>query len=130
MGWCIEIIWTGFESLANGDLRLMGFTNLWMFFIYGCAVFLEPLHERISKQSWPVRGIVWLTVIWSIEYVTGLLLLNILGVYPWFYTDKYAVLGGLVTLRFAPVWFFGGLLFERIHTLMDSYVTKTDHIIH
>ncbi|RNC28540.1 MAG: hypothetical protein AWM53_01520 [Candidatus Dichloromethanomonas elyunquensis] len=118
IGWYSEIIWTGLDSLVRGDLRLMGFTNLWMFFIYGCAVFLEPLHDNITDWRWPIRGIFWLILIWGIEYLTGSLLHRILGVYPWHYSDPLAV-NGLITFTFAPVWFVGGLLFERIHHALD-----------
>jgi len=120
LGWCLEIIWTGLESLSNGDLRLMGFTNLWMFFIYGLAVFLESLHDYIAEWRWPIRGLVWLAVIWGIEYLSGLILFNILGVYPWRYTDPLAV-NGFITLSFAPVWFIAGLLFEKVHRVLDKY---------
>lgn len=115
----MEIIWTGLESFVHGDLRLMGFTNLWMFLIYGSAVLLEPLHDIISDWRWPLRGLFWLTIIWGIEYLSGLILLNVLGVYPWRYTDPLSV-NGLITLSFAPVWFVGGLLFERIHRVLDN----------
>ncbi|NLI92351.1 MAG: hypothetical protein GX434_09155 [Peptococcaceae bacterium] len=118
IGWCSEIIWTGLNSLVQGDLRLMGFTNLWMFFIYGCAVFLEPLHDYISDWRWPIRGLFWLILIWGIEYISGSLLHSVLGVYPWHYTDSLSV-NGLITFTFAPVWFVGGLLFERIHRTLD-----------
>jgi hypothetical protein len=55
LGWGIEVIWTGLGSLISGDLRLLGFTNLWMFFIYGAAVFLEPINDIISSWKWPFR---------------------------------------------------------------------------
>lgn len=119
IGWCSEIIWTGLDSLVHGDLRLLGFTNLWMFLIYGCAVFLEPLHDYIADWRWPLRGLFWLLIIWIIEYLSGLLLFNILGVYPWRYTDSLSI-NGFITLSFAPVWFVGGLIFERIHLMLDS----------
>lgn len=119
LGWIIEIIWTGLESFVNGDLRLLGFTNLWMFFVYGSAVFLEPLHDLISTWRWPVRGLLWLGVIWGIEYISGLLLVSILGVYPWYYTSPLSI-HGVITLEFAPVWFTAGLLFERIHRTLDG----------
>lgn len=125
MGWSLEIIWTGLESLSHGDLRLIGFTNLWMFLIYGCAVFLEPLHDTIAHWRWPVRGMIWLMVIWAIEYVSGLILVGILGVYPWRYTDPLSI-NGLITLRFAPVWFVSGLLFERIHHTLDVIGESTN----
>lgn len=120
IGWSLEIIWTGLESLVNGDLRLMGFTNLWMFLIYGSAVFLEPLHDYISPWRWPVRGLVWLGIIWGIEFLSGLFLVSLLGVYPWRYSGPLNI-QGLITLEFAPVWFTAGLLFERIHRAFDDY---------
>lgn len=127
MGWSLEIIWTGLDSLIHGDFRLMGFTNLWMFFIYGSAVILEPLHDKISNWRWPLRGLVWLFAIWGIEYICGLVLLKLLGVYPWRYTDPLAI-NGLITLRFAPVWFVGGLLFEKAHRRLDAFVVLTNRL--
>lgn len=112
-------MFTGLDSLLRGDLRLGSFTSLWMFFIYGLAVFLEPIHDRIIRWPWPARGLFWLFLIWGIEYVCGLILVNLLEVYPWHYTDVYAI-HGLITLRFAPFWFAGGLLFEKIHHFLDS----------
>lgn len=59
-------------------------------------------------------------VIWGIEYLSGLILLNILGVYPWRYTGMFAI-NGFITLSFAPVWFFGGLIFEKLHHTLDKF---------
>lgn len=120
IGWGMEIIFTSLDSLRNGDLRLIGYSNLWMFFVYGLAVFLEPLHDIIKRWNIFVRGIIWVILIWGIEYSMGLLLHTILGVFPWFYTGKLAV-DGLVTLAFAPAWFVAGLIFERIHAALDAY---------
>ena len=119
-GWGIEIIWTGIGSLISGDIRLTGHSNLWMFFIYGCAVFLEPIHHAISQWRWFVRGMVWLLLIWTIEYTSGFLLHLVLGVYPWYYTDRLAI-SGLITLAYAPAWFTAGLVFERMHSSLDNY---------
>lgn len=119
-GWGIEMVWTGMHSLVGGDLTLPGQSNLWMFFIYGCAVFLEPLHDAISRWSWLVRGLIWVVVIWCIEYASGLLLYKVLGAYPWYYSDKLAI-NGLITLAYAPAWFVAGLIFERFHRSLDAY---------
>ena len=119
-GWGMEVFWTGLSSLINGDLRLAGFSNLWMFFIYGSAVFLEPIHDIISGWRWPVRGFIWVLIIWGIEYTSGLILVSILGIYPWIYRGPLAI-DGLVTLAFAPAWFVAGLIFERVHRTIDAY---------
>jgi len=120
LGWSMEIFWTGLHSFITGDLRLAGFTNLWMFLIYGCAVFLGPIHDAIYGWKWPVRGLIWVVIIWGIEYASGLLLVSMLGVYPWKYTGPYAI-DGLVTLAYAPAWFVAGLIFERVHKTLDAY---------
>ncbi len=119
-GWGIEIIWTGIGSFISGDLTLLGHSNLWMLFIYGCAIFLEPIHHAIAHRNWFVRGVVWVLLIWSIEYTSGFLLHKILGVYPWYYTDRLAV-NGLITLAYAPAWFVAGIAFERLHRALDNY---------
>ncbi|MCR4434705.1 MAG: hypothetical protein QHH06_03785 [Clostridiales bacterium] len=120
LGWGIEIAWTGIGSLINGDVRLWGFTNIWMFFIYGSAVFLEPIHDAIASWKWPVRGIIWVVIIWGIEYTSGLILYNILGTYPWLYTGPFAF-HGFIRLDYGPAWFVAGLLFERVHSTLDKY---------
>lgn len=118
-GWGIEIVWTGLGSLISGDLRLMGYSNIWMFFIYGCAVFLEPIHDIIHNWHWFARGSIWVVIIWGVEYASGSLLYLALGVHPWLYSGPFAV-DGLITLAFAPAWFAAGLLFERLHYRLDS----------
>ncbi len=120
LGWGIEVFWTGLGSLMRGDLRLVSFTNLWMFLIYGCAVFLEPIHDIIRNWRWPLRGLIWVIIIWGIEYTSGIILKSLLGTYPWFYTGRF-VYEGLVKFDYAPAWFVAGLLFERVHATLDSY---------
>lgn len=119
-GWGMEILWTGLGSLINGDLRLMGYSNIWMLLVYGLAVFLEPLHDIIRGWNIFARGIIWAVLIWGIEYTSGLLLYFLLGVHPWLYSGPFSV-DGLITLAFAPAWSIAGLLFERIHNSLDAY---------
>lgn len=120
IGWGIEIIWTGLSSMLQGDKGLSGFTNLWMFLIYGSAIFLEPIHDIIYGWKWPIRGIIWVVMIWGIEYTSGLILLSVLKIYPWHYSGPYAV-DGLVRLDYAPAWFVAGLIFERVHRKLEYY---------
>jgi uncharacterized membrane protein len=120
VGWSNEIIRTGLGSLISGDIRLLGYSNLWMFLVYGCAIFLEPIHHAIIRWPWFSRGLIWVLLIWIIEYTSGLILYQILGVHPWYYTDRLAV-NGMITLTYAPAWFVAGMVFERLHTGLDSY---------
>ncbi|MDX9872987.1 MAG: hypothetical protein RBT41_11305, partial [Clostridia bacterium] len=107
-------------SLLQGNWNLPGATYLWMFPIYGLAVFLEPLHDRLSGAYWFIRGFIYLALIFATEYVTGWLLSQALGSCPWdySYTTPYHM-DGYIRMDYAPVWFIVGLLFERIHRFLD-----------
>ncbi len=120
LGWCLEIIWTGFGSMLTGDVRLTAQTYLWMFPIYGVAVLLEPVHDAI--RLWPVwlRGLLWMLLCFSIEYLTGWLLRNLIGTAPWDYSGNFFNIDGLIRLDYAPAWFTAGLLFEKIHDWLDE----------
>lgn len=120
LGWSMEIIWTGIHSVLTGDLKLYGYTSLWMFLIYGSAVFLEPIHDVIRGWRWMARGLIWLVIIWGIEYTSGLIIVSALNIHPWFYSGPFAV-DNLVRLDYAPAWFVAGLIFERVHKTLDIY---------
>lgn len=115
LGWCIEVFWTGFGALFKGDIKLTGRTYIWMFFIYGLAVFLEPVHDKIRGKSLIVRGAIYTLLIFTIEYATGLILRKMLGICPWDYSQCRFSVDGLIRLDYGPAWFVAGLLFEKIH---------------
>lgn len=125
IGWIVEVIFTGTFSLLSGSVRLTAHTYLWMFPIYGLAVFFEPIHDEIRSLAWPVRGLIWAILIFSIEYTTGWLLKSAIGICPWDYSGNsvYSV-QGFIRLDFAPFWFTGGLIWEKIHDYLDSLEEK------
>lgn len=126
IGLCMEIFWTGLGSLINGNLRLIGQSNIWMFFIYGMAVFLEPIH--ILLNDWPVllRGGVYTLLIFITEYFTGWLLQLCIGICPWFYVDSFNI-NGLITLSYIPIWFIVGLSFEKLHYFLSRLYIKNNN---
>lgn len=123
-GWCMEILVTSAESVAMGDMRLMGRTSLLMFPIYGLGVLLRPIGrwmdewigdgERIQKgdRFWR-HGICAMVLIFAAEYATGFLLKK-LGICPWDYSGRLFSVDGLIRVDFAPCWFFAGRLFEHL----------------
>ena len=119
IGLTLEVTYTGLSALIAGDWSMPGYTFLVMMPIYGLAVFLEPIHDRIRPMSWWGRGLIYLYLIWGIEYSSGLLLQILLGECPWNYTDPLNI-HGLITLKMAPEWFFAGLGFEVIHNLLNA----------
>ena len=125
IGLLLEVFWTGFTSLFAGNLALTSKTYIWMFFIYGIAVFLEPMHDKIRRENFLIRGSIWSIVILCIEFICGFLLDNLIGVCPWDYTNssKYSFLG-YIRLDYFPVWFFAGLIFENIHDFLDKILER------
>jgi uncharacterized membrane protein len=125
LGWITEILWTGLKSLIAGRWTLDSKTYLWMFPIYGLAVFLEYVHEEIRPYKWWARGLIYMTLILSIEYLTGYLLDNLVGACPWDYSEAALSVKGYIRLDYAPLWFIAGLAFEQIH----DRVVKPGHLL-
>lgn len=119
----LEVFWTSIESLTHQNYTLEGTTYMWMILIYGLGVFLEPIQKLLKNINIMLRGIIYMTLIYIIEYITGILLFYLIGTCPWNYTDPYSI-NGIITLSFIPVWFVMGLLFERIRYIMDSITIK------
>ena len=118
-GLVLEVFYTGLAALLQGDLSMHGFTFLVMLPVYGLGVLLEPVHDRIREQPWWLRGLVYLTLIWSIEYLSGLSFTALLGTCPWHYRDPLNI-NGFITLRMAPEWFLTGLGFEVLHNALEG----------
>lgn len=127
-GWCLEIMFTAVESMLSQDWRLMGKTSLIMFPIYGLGMFLGPICHGIDRWLdegfWeegriPLgekalrHGMIDMVLIFVAEYGFGLLLAG-LGICPWDYQGKPANVHGLIRLDFAPLWFFTGLILEKV----------------
>jgi uncharacterized membrane protein len=139
LGWCAEIVWTAsYDALSGrrrgvGDtvervpisraerLRLAGHTYLWMLPLYGLAALLfEPAHDAVRTLAWPLRGAIYATGIFAVEYAAGWLLRRTIGRCPWDYSYARASVHGLIRLDYAPVWFLFGLLLERAHDVLRA----------
>jgi len=116
----MEILWTGMGSFLKANWELPGVTYLWMFPIYGLAVFMEPLQDKMIEIPWYIRGILYAGAIFGVEYLTGWMLDMVLGSCPWDYSYSTPYhLHGYIRLDYAPVWFVVGLLLEKVHKLLD-----------
>ena len=114
-GWILETLFTGFASLFRGDLTMFAWTYIWMFPIYGLAIFLEPIHERIRDIPAVFRGGIYMVLIFAAEYLSGRILIVIIGKCPWNYGNSPLTVEGIITATFIPIWFLVGLAFERLH---------------
>jgi uncharacterized membrane protein len=114
IGWCMEIMWTGFHSLKNKDYKMTATTSIWMFFIYGMVVFFEPVCDVLAGLPILIRGGIYVLCIFGIEYLTGGFLKR-LGSCPWDYTGSKYNINGLIRLDYAPAWFLAGIIFEAVY---------------
>lgn len=120
------------DSIMAGDWRLIGRTSLIMFPIYGMGALLLPIswfidswltglpgledagQDRLSRVGRSVRhGLIYMVLIFIAEYITGIWLTSI-GICPWDYSLWPDNVGGVIRLKFAPLWFMTGLLFEYL----------------
>lgn len=125
LGLLMEVFWTGFHSLLSGNLNLISSTSIWMFFIYGGAVFLEPIHNKIRRYNIFLRGIIWALLIFIIEFISGFVLEQLVGSCPWDYRSSTSyTIRGYIRFDYFPAWFVVGLTFEKIHDFLDEKLEK------
>jgi len=120
LGWCGEIVFTALPRRWPPDWRLAGHTTLWMFPIYGLiAPLYEPVHTALRAWPWPVRGLIYMVGFMAVEFITGWLLVRLIGRCPWDYAGKtrWHILG-LTRLDYAPIWFAVGLGLEPVHDFL------------
>lgn len=102
------------------DWSLTAKSYVWMLPIYGLAAFLfEPLHNAIREYVWPLRGVIYVTGIYIVEFVTGCILRKFTGKCPWDYSlrSRYHF-HGLIRWDYAPIWFLFSFGLERLHDLL------------
>lgn len=122
-GLLLEILWTGLSSLISGDFALTGHTYIWMFFIYGLAIFFESIHDKIRRYNFLIRGFIWVFLIYLIEFTSGFILDILIGYCPWDYKKSTSLtFFGYIRLDYFPAWFVVGLIFEKYHDFLDNKI--------
>lgn len=114
-GWCLEILFTSFDSFRRRELQLMGRTSLWMFPIYGMAAFLKPFCRLFKRLPALLRALFYSCFIFLGEYVSGSILKKH-RMCPWDYSGSPANINGVIRLDYAPFWMMAGLIFEKLLT--------------
>lgn len=114
IGITLEILWTGITAFLDGDLSFTGHSSVIMFPIYGSVLFLEPVFVQLKANNILLRGIIYMSLIFAVEYWSGLFL-TFLRICPWSYIDTTYNIRGLIRLDYAPLWFCAGLLYEHLY---------------
>lgn len=115
LGWCMEIVFTALGKIRRRQFALQGSTSVWMFPIYGCAALLAPLFRLMKKKPLLVRGLAYMSAIFSMEFISGILLRR-RSLCPWDYSRSRWNVSRVIRLDYAPYWFGAGLLFEKLLT--------------
>ena len=119
-----EVMFTGiWELVVSGNWRLMGVSSIWSFLNYGLGTFLmaEGGHNLLVSCRVPLlfRCMIYVIFTYIWEFSCGLVL-DIFDARPWDYTDFDYDVMGLITMEYIPVWFFAGLYFEFIMSVMKN----------
>lgn len=114
-GWCMEILFTAFDSFRRRELQLVGRTSVWMFPIYGLAVCIKPVSAAIRWLPAMLRGTIYAAGIFAVEFCSGTLLKK-RNLCPWDYSRARTNIKGVIRLDYTPFWIVAGLIFERLLT--------------
>lgn len=115
LGWCMEILFTAADKIRRRQFSLQGNTSVWMFPIYGSAALFAPFFRIMKKRPLLFRGLTYMSMIFSVEYISGKLL-NRKSLCPWDYGRSKWNISKVIRLDYAPYWFGAGLLFEKLLT--------------
>lgn len=115
LGWCMEILFTAADKIRRRQFTLQGTTSVWMFPIYGSAALFAPVFRRMKKKPLLVRGLTYMSMIFSMEFISGKLL-GRKALCPWDYSRSKWHISRVIRLDYAPYWFGAGLLFEKLLT--------------
>ena len=113
----MEVLWTGLGALKNKNFKLSSNTSLWMFFIYGMVVFLEPFFRFVAPFNFLFRGLIYAVLILAGEFITGTLLKRA-ELCPWDYSTSRYHVKGVIRMDYAPAWAVAGLFFEQVYWLL------------
>lgn len=119
-GWCIEILFTALGSLRRRDYTLRGITSVWMFPIYGLGAILAPLSRLLHRFPTWLRGLTYMSMIFSVEYLSGRFLTRH-KLCPWNYARSRWNIKNVIRLDYAPCWFCTGLLFEKLLSRREKH---------
>lgn len=110
----------------NRDIKLVGYSFIWMFPIYGLIVFMEPLSYYFGNLPWIARGIIYALIFTLVEFLAGWMIKKISGKCPWDYSYHKLSVCGYTRWDFIIVWFFASIILEHF---LPVWIELTPHVI-
>lgn len=107
-----EVVFTALKTLwYHQDFMLHGNTQLWVIFIYAFGGLLfEHVYYKVNTAS--LRVLIYLSLVYILEYSGGWVLVQLLGECPWHYHEPGNI-HGLVQLRYIPLWTFFSIVANK-----------------
>ncbi|XP_006820811.1 transmembrane protein 229A-like [Saccoglossus kowalevskii] len=108
-GFFDEILFTAIYDyiFLNPDPRLIGYTSIYSFVMYGsCSLLVERLYVYLwyrHRVATAIRVLIYVIIAFTWEFVFGLVLRQF-NACSWDYSDRSLNLMGLITLTYAPGW--------------------------
>lgn len=113
-----EVIYTSiWDFVTLYSWKLVGVSSTWAFFIYSLShLFIEYISPTlVNNYKLPLWARAFVYLIWTYfwEFSTGYVL-SMFNACPWDYSPwfNWHVMG-LITLEYAPLWYFGSIFAER-----------------
>ena len=123
LGMLFEVVLGGFWRLfADGEPLLRGFSSMWMIPDYGMlGILTMPLARPMLRRKFPLvlRAFVYMICIYIIEFISGWIF-DQFGLKVWSNLGLKYQLCGYVALRYAPCWYFIGLVAEYTYRKVDA----------
>ncbi len=123
LGLLLEVLGGAMRDLMQFDWDLRGDTSPWMILDYGLfGVILMPVARPLIRRGVPLvfRALVYMTVIFTVEYVSGVIFHFILGIHVWDYSGMPYNLHGQIVLSCVFPWYFLGLIGEYLYRRVDA----------
>ncbi|KAL1420006.1 hypothetical protein MTO96_024714 [Rhipicephalus appendiculatus] len=102
------------DLFASGNLALRGWSSVWALIIYSvAAVIMEKIRDVLKPRGYPLAVIAFahMCCMYLCEFTSGCIL-KPFGACYWTYEGFRFNIAGLVTLEYAPLWYFLGVVFE------------------
>ena len=130
-GIATEVFFTAFTDFYNntplcGKTRwaLAGHSYIWMVFIYGLIpLFGNVVVRAMHKYNIAIRLLLYVSIIYAVEFTSGYALQLLTGKCPWQYTSGWHIMG-LIRLDYAPAWLFFAFLLETIYLYVLRQIAK------
>jgi len=102
------------------DWQLPSRTSIWALPVYGLSatasfLFVGRYAPGFFDLAWPIRGLIYMLVIYAWELYWGLFTESLVGRCPWEYFGSGPRVFRYINPYYVVFWFGFGFLLERIH---------------